>query len=513
MNLRAYILLFCIVFSWGAIFAQLNPKLKIGKDFTNPYRVQFQGFIGTSNDAIYSVESKFSGSKLKNIYIGKYDKSTLKQLFLKPILPQSTNDYTFNPIEIFMIENAIYLCCEAKESNTNNKFIAFFPISSSGKLGNFVKLGNIGVQDVKQERFFVVSNEAKNRFLLVRNLEEGINKHQKIEVAAYSSNLQLYWKDTITFPYVDYFFSFEEFQYDGNEKIVFLAQNAGGIQSKNDVILPINNNNYFLFSYTHKFRKIKEIEIKIDDKHIQSIKFNFNENGLVAGGYFSNHHSTNMDGVYSIVIDQNFEFKNATIHSFSDRETLLFYKTKTKTAPNQINDLVLKKIIYLPNGNFGIIGEQYYVETQTNYDMQMRTTTHSDVYNYDNLLVSMFNPKGELLNNICLHKYQSTYNDNGFFSSFFAGNSGNNIFILFNGSKRNSKLMNEDYLDYKIMKKYNSSCLYMLTIDAKRNVNKNVLLKDKNSLFVPKLSNQLSDEFFYLFSQKRNNYKLMTLSF
>ncbi|MEO9257737.1 MAG: hypothetical protein ABI207_05105, partial [Crocinitomicaceae bacterium] len=490
------------------------PVVNLGESTTSTAKIQFQGFIGEANENIYGVESQFNGGKLKDLYLSKYDKKSLKSIFSKGIIPAETAQFTFSPIEIFTLKDTAYLICVATDKSTKERLISVNPVSKDGELGATHFLGSIPIQSTAHEDFSVVIDQEEKRFLVVRYFSYEMNEHQKIELTAYNTDLSTYWKDTVDFPDNNDDFLFDEFQFNGEDKIVFLAKSAGGINAVSQSKNLLENNTYFLFSFEHGNKQLKEIELKLKEKWIRAITFEFGLNDIVVGGYFSNNSAEQIDGVFSIMLNNLFEISHATIQSFLPEDLKPFYPRSKAHDETSLTDFMLKEILQLPSGYFAIVGEQFYKEMRPSYDPRMNISTSSDLYNYNYILVSLYDPNGKLVKHVCVPKYQSTTNDNGYYSSFIAGKSADHFFFFFNDTKRNEGLKNEDYLAFKMMDNYRNNAIFLVDIDTNAVVSRKIVIEDaEENMFVPQLSEQLLDGICYLFSQNGNNYRMATVDF
>lgn len=514
MCIKVYIYFFIFLFANWKVVAQSTPDVNLGEEFTSSAKIQFQGFIGEANESVYGVESQFNGAKLKDLYLSKYDKKSLKPIFSKGIIPAETVQFTFSPKEIFTLKDTAYLICIATDKSTKERLISVNPVSSDGELGKMYFLGSIPIQSATHEDFSVVIDQEEKRFLVVRYFSYEMNQHQKIELTTYNTDLSTNWKDTIDFPDINNDFLFDRYQYDGEDKVLFLAKAAGGINAVSQSKNLLENNTYFLFSFEHSSKQLKEIELKLKEKWIRAITFEFGEKDIVVGGYFSNNSALQIDGVFSIMLNNQFEISHATIQSFLPDDLKPFYPRSKAQNETSLNDFVLKEILQLPSGYFAIVGEQFYKEMRPSYDPRMNISTSSDLYNYNNIIVSLYDPEGKLVKHICVPKYQATTNDNGYYSSFIAAKSEDHFFFFFNDTKRNEVLKNEDYLAFKMMDNYRNNAIFLVDIDTNAVVNRKIVIEDtEDNMFVPQLSEQLLDGICYLFSQNGNNYRMATVDF
>jgi|GEM_PF-5270904 len=514
MYIKPYIYFFVSFFLIGKALGQSTPVVHLGEIFTSSAKVQFQGFIGEANESIYGVESQFSGAKLKDLYLSKYDKKSLQPIFSKGIIPSETAQFTFSPIEIFTLKDTAYLICTATDKSTQERIISVNPVSKDGELGATHFLGSIAIQSATHDDFSVVIDQAEKRFLVVRYFSYEMNERQKIELTAYNTDLSTYWKDTVDFPSIDNDFLFDEFQYNGEDKIVFLAKAAGGINAMSQSKNLLENNTYFLFSFEHGAKQLKEIELKLKDKWIRAISFEFGMEDIVVGGYFSNNSALQIDGVFSILLNNQFEISHATIQSFIPEDLKSFYPRSKAHDETSLTDFALKEILQLQSGYFAIVGEQFYKEMRPSYDPRMNISTSSDLYNYNYILVSLYDQNGKLVKHVCVPKFQATTNDNGYYSSFIAGKSADHFLFFFNDTKRNEGIENEASDDFKMMDNYRNNAIFLVDVDTTATVHRKIVIEDTDeNMFVPQLSEQLLDGICYLFSQNGNNYRMATVDF
>ena len=89
--------------SWG------QTTFRSGKVYTTPAKIQFQGFLGKKDAYLIGLESQFIGSDIKDLFLTVFDSTKLVPLYSQGILPSEDAQYTYEPLEVFMLKDSIYL--------------------------------------------------------------------------------------------------------------------------------------------------------------------------------------------------------------------------------------------------------------------------------------------------------------------------------------------------------------------------------------------------------------------
>jgi hypothetical protein len=494
------------------IFSQSTTILKKGADFTIEHKAQFQGVIGVNKNAMFSVQSQFNGDRLKDLFLGKYSTDSLYPKMVKSIFPKETATDVYQPKEIFMLDTAIFLCCSKENKKTNEVQLVLFPISAQGILGNEHNFGRLNITDKEHDAYELATGEDEKSFVIFRYLPYNNGEKQLIECTGIHTDLSEYWKDTLVFPYVNFSFYFSQIWYDGQYRLYFKGRKTNGIDAPTSSTASVDNNSCFLFSYNGQSKQLKEIELKIDHLHIQSLDFLVNDSVLYLAGFVSSLMSSGTTGLFSMVLNKDFEITQTALHSFTPEELSAFYPNKQPES--SIDQLQSKGMLLAKDGHFCLLGEQFYKETYTNYDMRMNVSSLSSIYNYNSVLLSLFDANGNWLKNESIPKFQSTLNDGGYYSSFYATVEKEAFVLFFNDNQRNQHLGNSDVRDMREMKSYTNTyiCKASIKFDG-TSTREEINSELKNKLLVPQLAYKLPNNQSYLYLEKGKQAQFILFGF
>lgn len=168
---------------------------------------------------------------------------------------------------------------------------------------------------------------------------------------------------------------------------------------------------YELVRVNQKNNTLQVIKIHLDNKYTNSVVLSedLNHNIVIAGYYSEKRNSLNSKGAYIIRLeydDQNAVKNLATIYCDFPLETLQAYESqrtkkkmekKEKDGTLEASDLKFDKLVFYPDGSIMIIGEEYYVVTNTYYNPSTKTWTTTYTYYYNDILVLKTDKDGKTL--------------------------------------------------------------------------------------------------------------------
>lgn len=482
--------------SWG------QTTFRSGKVYTTPAKIQFQGFLGKKDAYLIGLESQFIGSDIKDLFLTVFDSTKLVPLYSQGILPSEDAQYTYEPLEVFMLKDSIYLASIQHKKLDKSRRLIVHSISIKGKLQQAWLLDSLPIISVQKDELQFITDESESYIALIRERPYTQNHIQEFSLSLFNQSLQLVSQGTIALPSEAKLLRLKQVILD-ETRFVYLLAEKGNLEDKTD--LAHNNKSYSLFRYNIESSYTEEIELQLEQKQIQSIQIQLNASQLMAGGYFSTGASSAISGVFNVLIDPNFSVQSAFVQTFTSKDLAPFYTfTQIKSY---LTDFHLIGVERISSGYFALISEQQYKEVQPLSNMQQGISSFSDLYNYNAILFSLFNSKGELIKHICIPKKQITYNDDGFYSSFVSLHHGELFQLFFNDTERNNGLKNEDAGTFKAMSNYHGNNVVLVEIDSQGNVSrKAVPTNEPNYMMAPKLSSALRDQKLYLFNEKGNEH-------
>lgn len=181
-----------------------------------------------------------------------------------------------------------------------------------------------------------------------------------------------------------------------------------------------------------------------DGKFLANFTFKTNEEGdLILVGYYSQKEFRGIRGAFYLrynVGDQNIEEFNTSqfpdefyVEGFTDKQKK---KANNKKKKPTFNRFIIRQLVPTVDGGGVLVSEQYYYTVHT-YRTSNGATRTVYTYYYNDILVSKLNDEGSFDWNKKIRKYQVSQNDGGYYSSFAFHYDKNNLYFMYNDTKKN----------------------------------------------------------------------------
>lgn len=498
MRLATIFILFCFF-----VTAQETNPVKIGKPYSPNSRVQFQGFFGSNDSYLFGVESEFGMRKLKSIFLTLFDLNSLERIASYDITPLENEILTFEPAEILSLNDGVFLISIANNKIDKSRYLVAHSVTSNGELGEIILLDTLQTKKPVNTEFHIVIDSIETNLLIIQPFPFESFQNQKIRVKKFDSNLEQNWQSNFELPYKDKNMFIDQLFFDGKEKFVLLARQIVGIP----IDLPNQvqeNNKYHVIGYDHSTEKLNEIELKLKDKWIKSVQLFSNNSKIAVCGYYSNNNDQNTDGVFTLMLDNHFEIVNAQLYKININE-----QTSKDVSLSNLSTL---KLIQFESGKMALVGERHYKEISPRYDARTDLTSYSDMFHYHEILVTLFEDDGQLINHFLIPKFQMTNNDFGVFSSVFATYSKGKLHLFYNDTERNKELSLKNHEGYRGMTNYRKNYGVHITISELGNIQKNVLYNsDFKMNFRPSMAGQTRNGSIYFLGERLKQNRVVSL--
>jgi len=501
MRLATIFIFFCFL---GA--AQETNSVKIGRSYSPNSRVQFQGFFGSNESHVFGVESEFGMRKLKSIFLTLFDANTLDRITSVDITPQDNEILVFEPVEIMTLNDAIFLISISNNKIDKSRLLVAHSVALNGELGEIILLDTLQTTKPVHTEFHLVTDSNEANLLVIQPLPFESFHNQKIRVKKFDSSLEQNWHSNFELPYKDKNMHVEQIYFDGEEKFVLLARQIVGIP----VDLPNQvkeNNKYHVIGYNHETGKLNEIELKLKDKWIRSLKLFVNESKIVVCGYYSNGNNQDVNGVFNLLLNSDYEITSAQLQKINVSELMAQNSNSIK-----LSNLVALRLIQLESGKMALVGERHYKEVSPRYDARTDLTSYSDMYHYLEIVVTLFEDNGDLIQHFLIPKYQVTNNDYGTYSSVFVAQSNNKVHIFYNDTERNKELPLSNYDNYRGMTNYRKNYGVHIMISDLGVIQKTMLYdSDLKINFRPSMAGQTRDGSIYFLGERLKQSRVLKL--
>lgn len=333
------------------------------------------------------------------------------------------------------------------------------------------------------------------------------------------------WANDITLPYTDELFEIHDHILDNFGNVHVLGKKYKDKPKDRRKGNP--NFNYVILSYFKGENKVREYDVKLEEKYLAEMHIVINmDHELICAGFYSNSGTLEADGSFYLKIDseskeivvKNFkEFDlNFITQNMSDKEEKKARKKDAKGKDTELWMYDLKEFVIYDDGSIILIGEQYYVETKTKTTTSNGSTktTTTYYYHYNDIVVVNIDFMGNILWAEKVGKKQRTINDGGFFSSYNLSVVGDKLYFVFNDHPDNEFLGdNED--EYETFRGNKKSMIAIVEMDIDGNQNRSTLVSAKEAgvMTRPKVCEQISNNQMVLFGQRGKKQRFAIVTF
>lgn len=511
--MRISLLLFVFICYATELIAQMSTQ--IGPYSSDRSKAIHQGFVMSDSTSVYSIDYlRNSIRKEQKLYVDVFDKKNHTFINTIDISPIPENDNPLELKEIFSVQQKMVLVMIESQPN-DLKRVIMQVIRKNGSREKMVAVDTLPSSQNVSADFEIVVDAKETSFVICTNYPISATENQKLKMTGFQSDLTPKWSKTIVFPQRDKQYLFSDWQYDGEGTIFFLARHIINLYESELEFTTGNQNTYYLWGYNQINNHLKEIELSLNKRFISKIGMTLGQNKWIIGGTYSNDKKFRTDGVFNLLIDQNMQVSSHLIHDFTSDEQRSFNHNSTSNfAERGIDDIRIKSIEVLENEDFVIIGEEYRKDVEEPNDGRMSSSNFTEIFYYNDLSLFWFDREGKLKGNYSIPKTQVSLNDQGYFSSYALGKSGDKLFFFFNDNPKNALQNNGLVTKPKIISLNRKVYLRGVQVNDQGQIRNEVILApSRNEKTRPVLGVQLMDDRMYFMRQRRRKTALVSVSF
>lgn len=491
---------FCGTPIWGQINVSQGEWVKQETKGTH------QGFVMTDSNFLYSIDYYNNNFRNEQKLIAKvYDKKKLIPHNSFDIAPEKKSGREIDLVQIFSVQQSMVLVMvENSKSDSFQKRILLQLIHPDGTREEPVIADTLPSQQNVNEDFQVIVDKEEKGFIICINYPVSIEYNQKLKITAFNSDLSQKWRKTVTFPNKEKQFIFTDWRYDGGNKVFFLSRHIIDMYQADMEFASIDQNKYFLWGYDNQADKLKEIELSLNKRFIHKITIEQDENRWVVAGIYANDKYFHSDGVFNLLLDSTWNVVSHTIHNLTVEENQNYAQySDPKSTRKGIDDIQIKNIVPMKNGEFAVIGEEFYKEIEDPIDGRMSTSNFTEVLHYQNISIFWFEKSGEFKGLYCIPKNQISTNDNGTYSSYAMATNNEEVFLFFNDHPKNMSPDKSYGMNPKPLSEFRKMYLKCVQINSKGILKANpVTSSSRKARIRPKNGSQLLDQSTYFLIQK-----------
>ena len=474
---------------------------------------QMKDMIGQDGTYIYALRESYSFFGAPNPIIERYKLSDLSLDYSKEISVKGSDGRDYDLESIYFIGGNIieFASHYDKEKDVNTLYAQVMDDHCTTKNGWTETATITATKKSNPGSFYTGMSMDSTHILVVMNPPYDKYANEKFTLELFDKNLKAEWKKDIVPPYLDEFFSLDNFLVAANEDVYMLAT----ISKDKSVMSRTERRStptyyHSVLMYEHASDELKEYEVKLDPKFISDVKMTVDTAGnIVCAGFYSNKSSNAIIGSFYLKIDK--KTKDITSQGTMDfpKDFISQFMSERKASKgNELYNYILKDLVLRDDGGAVLVAEQYYEIMVQSYDPTSHMYTYTYYYYYNDIIVVSINPGGTIAWAKKIPKYQMSRNDGGYYSSFAFAVSGDKMYFMFNDNSKNLK--KPDANKYSYMQNPKKSVAILVTMDSNGNQDRQAMFSNKDLKIIlrPKLFMQMNENRMILYGERGNTFKL-----
>ena len=508
---------FCFIVLLIDGFAYGQMKIHEGEFIPQINKGTHQGFVMSDSNYVYSIDFFNNNFRNEQKLIAKvYDKKSLEFQNSFEIAPEKKVGREIELVQIFSIQHSMVLVMvENSKDQPKTKRILLQLIRPDGSREEPIIADTLPSQQNVNEDFNIVVDKNETGFVICTNYPVSIDDNQKLKITAFFPDLSQKWSKTLVFPNKEKQYIFTDWHYDGSTKVFFLSRHIIDMYQVDMELSTLNQNTYFLWGYDYLQDKLKEIELSLNQRFIHKITIEQDNNRWLVAGIFANNKSFHSDGIFNLILDSAWGVVSHKIHNFTLEESRNYAQfSDSKKTRKGIDEIEIEKIIGLKNGEFVLVGEEFYKEIEEPNDGRMSNSNFTEVFHYQNIWLFWFEENGVLKGIYTIPKNQISTNDKGEYSSFALANDEDHIYFFYNDHPKNLSTDRPYGLNPRPLSNFRKMYLRGVQINSKGVVRNEVVYPSSRRVRIkPKTGAQMFDNSVYFLAQKRRENSLLRVHF
>jgi hypothetical protein len=516
----------CLLAFASARSQGLQFKVKWGEELHASVRTSLDDIIGYDGTGIYTIKSKIRSFGAPSTYtLEHYDNNFA---FIKSLELEFEDDgYECEVSQLLQLNGKLYIfySYRIKKEKKNILFADEIDKQTLTLKKKKIKIGEIDYSgnSHRNSGFFAVRvSRDSSKLLTFYSLPDTKGDPEAFGLHVLDDNLQSIWQKSITLPYKDGLFDFQNFRVDNNGNVYML----GTVYKEKRKAKRHGNPNYTYeaFAYTNNGNEVKQYTLSLEDRFITDMQIEILNNNLVCAGFYSNKGTYSIRGTYVMYVDiTTKEVKTKSFKEFgidfitqnmSNRQAKKAKRNDEKGEEPELYEYDLDKLLIGKDGSAMLIGEQYYVDVSysTNY-INGRTVSQTIYhYYYNDIIAVRIDAAGQIQWAEKIAKQQHTTNDGGFYSSYTMAIVNGKICFLFNDDPDN---LNYDGKGRPENYNARKSIVVLVSLDREGKQTKQPVFNtaDAEVIVRPKVCEQISNHELILFGQKRKKQQFARMVF
>lgn len=474
--------------------------------------------LGADEEYVYALRKDHSLFGSNDPIIERYKQSDLGLDYTKQISHVRFDEVRLTPAALFFVNGKflVFATYYDREKDINFAYAEILDDRAT-VTKSWVEVARISASKRSNRgSFFFGLSEDSLKVLVVANPPYEQYADEKFTLSLLDDNLNTNWKNDISPPYKDKYFSLDNYIITASGDVYMLAtisKDETGLSRKERRTKPTYYHSVLVYDW--RANELSEYNIKLDPKFISNIIMAVTDSGdILCSGFYSNVSSNAIIGTFYMKIDK--ETKKTEREGTMDfsAEFLTQFMSAKKAAKNkELYDYNLKYLVERNDGGAILVAEQFYEYEVCSTDPRTGIQTCTYYYYYNDIIVVNINPEGKIDWARKIPKQQVSHNDGGYFLSFAFAVSGNTLYFMFNDHPKNMDVPPGG--KYKYMSNIHRSVATLVSMDMNgEQVRQAMFLsQDLKTYLRPKLFMQVNEHKMYLYGQRRSTYKLAEVKF
>lgn len=307
-----------------------------------------------------------------------------------------------------------------------------------------------------------------NYVMAFHNTPFRAEENANFSVKLYDAALNHLWQKKFKMPYADSDFEVVTALIDNIENVYMVCRLYGqGVFRASEMTA---NKKYTLFHYNHRGRKLTEYEINVDNKWIQSARFQMlNDSTLLAGGFYSGTGKGNIAGTFYV----RFNMRSGKLvnHGFENlpRNTVIDITYNDDLMFGGLASFELRKMLPRQDGSMILVAEKSYTTTSTYFDPYTGQRLVNYYYHDDDVLLVSMSATGKMEWTAIIPKNQTTSNEEGSYSSIAVNIYNEEVYVFFNDHPGNVDMVRKPG-EMRILNNFSKSIAMMAQVDRSGSV-------------------------------------------
>lgn len=438
--------------------------------------------VGEKNGVIYIRKVQTDIFRSDGEYIERFDAATLNNIGSIPVLLNDAwvehRDKKLSPMleNVFFFRNRLVMFLSAydKSTKTNVAYAGLF--NDFDQQYALIEIDNIPeVNSFRTGDFRFGTTSDNNKIVVWQNIPGGRNDQALYGVKLYDSLYNRILSRGFLLPQKSYDVQVTDMLADAEGNIAMLVSIARPKKEIRGGELPVR---YHLITYQPGLNEVKQQPIDLAGKNISDVRILINQNDhILCTGFYSNPGNSGVAGsFYGTYHFNGLPEVPLSYYGFSNDIMEQFLKEKSITRGDGLPGFSIDRIFLKSDGGLYTVSEQYFVQEVCNRDARGILSCNYYYY-YNSIIVNAIDAQGRFQWTRLIPKYQSSVNDNGWFSSYAISNINDTLRVIFNENPKN--FAESDPEKYKTMYKANKSVVALVTMDPAGNMQKKSLFSNK----------------------------------